>query len=120
MRKERSIVDSDTRDSIHSDCSDLIPVNEEAEYGKVYKNGKGPNTVGVATTSATSTAKTPIMPSAPLAKKTVKNIVLVLYTPRGKFVDKVAIHYKYCCKPSCSTQASKPRREGRKRGRIGL
>ena len=36
--EERSIVDSDKRDSIHSDWSDLMPVNEEAEYGKVYNN----------------------------------------------------------------------------------
>ena len=36
--EERSIVNNDKRDSIHSDWSDLIPVNEEAEYGKVYKN----------------------------------------------------------------------------------
>ena len=30
--EERSIVDSEKRDSIHSDWSDLIPVDEEAEY----------------------------------------------------------------------------------------
>ena len=50
--EERSIVDSDKRDSIHSDWSDLIPVDEEAEYRKVYKNRKGPNAVGAATTSS--------------------------------------------------------------------
>ena len=53
----RSTEDSDKRDSIHSDWSDLIPVNEETEYGKVYKNRKGPNAVGVATTLAASTAE---------------------------------------------------------------
>ena len=41
--EERSIVNSDKRDSIHSDWSDLIPVNEEAEYGKIYKNRKEGN-----------------------------------------------------------------------------
>ena len=80
--EERSIVDSDKRDSIHFDWSDLIPVNEEVEYGKVYKNRKGPNAIGVATTSAASTAKATMIPTATPAKKTVKNIVLVLYTPR--------------------------------------
>ena len=80
--EERSIVDSDKRDSIHSDWSDLIPVNEEAEYGKVYKNRNRPNAVRVATTLAASTAEATIIPSAPPAKKTVKNIVLVPYTPR--------------------------------------
>ena len=80
--EERSIVDSDKRDIIHSDWSDLIPVNEEVEYGKVYKNRKGPNAVGLATTLTASTAKAAMKPSAPPAKKTVKNIVLVPYTPR--------------------------------------
>ena len=80
--EEGSIVNNDKRDSIHSDWSVLIPVNAEAEYGKVYKNRNGPNIIGVATTSAASAAKATIMHSVPLAKKTVKNIVLVLYTPR--------------------------------------
>ena len=79
--EERSIVESDKRDSIHSDWSDLIPVNEEVEY-KVYKIRKGPDAVDVATTSAASTAEATIILSAPPVKKTVKNIVLVLYTPR--------------------------------------
>ena len=78
--EERSIVDSNKRDSIYSDWSDLIPVNEEAEHGKVYNNRKEPNTVGVATTSAASTAKATMIPSTPPVKKTVKNIVLVPYT----------------------------------------
>ena len=81
-KEERSIIDGDKRDSIHSDWSDLIQVDEVAEYRKVYKNRKGPNTVGAATTLAASTAKATIIPSAPPAKRTVKNIVLVPYTPR--------------------------------------
>ena len=40
--EERSIVNNNERDSIHSDWSDLIPVNEEVKYGKVYKNRNGP------------------------------------------------------------------------------
>ena len=77
-----SIVNSDKRDSIYSDWSDLIPVNEKVEYGKVYKNRKGTNAVGVATTLAASTAKATMMPSVPPAKNIVKNIVLVPYTSR--------------------------------------
>ena len=80
--EERSIINSDKRDSIHSDWSDLIPVNEEVEYGKVYENRMRTNAVGVATTSAASTTKVTMMPPIPPAKKTVKNIVLVPYTPR--------------------------------------
>ena len=54
--EERSVVNSDKRDSVHSDWSDLIPVNEEVEYERVYKNKKEPNVVGKATTLAASTA----------------------------------------------------------------
>ena len=69
--EERSIVNNDKRDSFHSDWSDLIPVNKEVEYGKVYKNRNGPYIIGVATTLATSAAKATMMPSVPPAKKTV-------------------------------------------------
>ena len=81
-KEERSIIDGDKRNSVHSDWSDLISVDEEAEYRKVYKNRKGPNAVDAATTSGASTAKAAIICSASPAKKTVKTIVLVLYTPR--------------------------------------
>ena len=82
--EERSIVGGDKRNSVHSDWSDLISVDEEAEYGRIYKNRKGPNATSTATTSAASATKTIIIPSASPAKKTVKNIVLVPYTPRPK------------------------------------
>ena len=83
-REERSIIGSDKRNSVHSDWSDLISTDEEAEYRKIYKNRKGPNTTSTATTSAVSTTKAAIIPSTSPAKKTVKNIVLVPYTPRPK------------------------------------
>ena len=81
-KEERSIIDGDKRNSVHSDWSDLISVYWEAEYRKIYKNKKGPNAINAATTSAASTAEAAIIPSASPAKKTVKNIVLVPYTPR--------------------------------------
>ena len=55
--EERSIVNSDKTDIIHSDWSNLIPVNEEVEYGKIYKIRNGPNIIGVATTSAAFAAE---------------------------------------------------------------
>ena len=81
-KEERTIIDSDRRNSVPSNWSDLISVNEEAEYKKVYKNRKGPNAVGAVTTLAASTTKATIIPSASPAKKTMKNIVLVPYTSR--------------------------------------
>ena len=127
--EERSIIGGDKRNSVHSDWSDLILVDKEAEYGKIYKNRKGPNATSTATTSAASAAKTVIIPSASLAKKTVKNIVLVPYTPKPKewwkLVEKIAICHRYCGKSSCSTQTSKSRTKRRRIGqrrrrRIGL
>ena len=79
---ERSIPNSNKRDSIHSDWSDLISVNEKAEYRKIYKNRSDPNVIGVATTSAASTTEITKKPSVPLVEKTVKNIVLVPYMPK--------------------------------------
>ena len=97
-------------------------MNEEAEYGKVYKNRKETNAVGVATTSAASTGKATMMPSVPPAKATVKNIVLVPYTPRpndwGSWQIRLPYTTSTVASSSCNTQASKPRRE--RRGRIGL
>ena len=79
---ERSIPNSGKRDSIHSDWTDLMPVNLEVEYRKIYKNKSEPNIISVATTSAASATETTKKPSVPPVKKTVKNIVLVQYTPR--------------------------------------
>ena len=79
---ERSIPNSNKRDSIHSDWSDLVPVNEEAEYRKIYKNRSEPNIIGMATTSAASATETTKKPSVPPVKKTVNNIILVLYMPK--------------------------------------
>ena len=63
--------------------SDLLSVDEEAEYKRTYRSE--PNIIGVATTSAASSAKSTIKkPSIPPVKRTVKNIVLVLYTPKPK------------------------------------
>ena len=72
------------KENLHSDWSDLISVDEEAEYGKIYKNRKEPNATSTATTSTVSATKAIIIPSASPAKKAVKNIVLVPCTPRPK------------------------------------
>ena len=64
------------RDSVHSDWSDLMPVNAEAD-------GKELN-IDRATTSTASVTDDVLRPSAPSMKKTIKNIVLVPYTPKPK------------------------------------
>ena len=82
--EERSIIGGNKRNSVHSEWNDLISIDEEAEYRKIYKNGKGLNTTNTATTSAASATEAAIIPPAFPAKKTVKNIVLVPYTLRPK------------------------------------
>ena len=82
--EDRSIIGGDKRNSVHSDWSDLISIEEQAEYRKIYKNRKGPNATSTATTLAASTTKATMIPSASPAKKTVKNTVLMPYTPRPK------------------------------------
>ena len=67
---ERSILNSNKRDSIHSNWNDLTAVNEEAEYRKI--NRSEPNIIGVATTSDASATETTKKPSVPPVKKTVK------------------------------------------------
>ena len=71
---ERSIPNSNKRDSIHSDWSDLLSVDEGAEYKKIYKNRSEPNIIGVATTSTASATETIKKPSVPPVKRTVKTL----------------------------------------------
>ena len=37
--EERSIVNESKRNSVHSNWSDLIPIDVEAEYCKIYRKG---------------------------------------------------------------------------------
>ena len=81
--EEKSIVNDDRRDSVHSNWSDLMPVNAEAEYEKIHKGEKELD-VDRATTLTASITDDLLRPSAPPKKKTIKNIVLVPYTPKLK------------------------------------
>ena len=81
--EEESVPTNSKRNSIHSSWSDLLSVDEEAEYKRTY--GSEPNIIGVATTSAASSVNSTIKePSIPPVKRTIKNIVLVPYTCKPK------------------------------------
>ena len=103
--EEGSITLGDKRNSVHSDWNDLISVDEEAEYIKVYKNRKGPNAINTATTFAASATKAAIILAASPAKKTVKNIVLVPYTPRPKELGSWQIRSPYATSTVVSPHA---------------
>ena len=77
---EGSVPTTSKRNSIHSNWSDFLPVDEEAEYKRTCRSE--PNIIGVATTSTASTGEATKRPSIPPVKKTVKNIVLVPYMPK--------------------------------------
>ena len=51
--KERSIVNDRLRSSIHSNWSDLVPVDIESEYRKIYGNRRRPDTKACAITPLT-------------------------------------------------------------------
>ena len=93
---------------------------KKTEYGKIYKYRKGTNAVGVATTLAASTAKATMMTSVPPGKKIVKNIVLVLYTPRPNDKGSWWIRLPHATSTVASPHAihKQASQEEKRRGRI--
>ena len=82
--EERSIVNDSVRNSIHSNWSDLVPVDIESEYRKIYGNRRRPDTKAhVITPLATPPAGVAALPPAPPAThKTIQNIRLVPMMPK--------------------------------------
>ena len=74
----KSVSTDSERNSVHSDWSELLSVDKEAEH---VKTRSGVN-VGITTTSNVSTGEAMKKLLIPSMKKTVKNIILVLYTPK--------------------------------------
>ena len=111
--EDESVPTNSKRKSIHSNWSDLLSVEEEAEYKRTYR-GK-PNIIGVATTSTASSVKpTNKEPSISPVKRTVKNIVLVLYTPKPKDWGSWCIRSPYATSTIASppmVRSNEPRKE---------
>ena len=82
--EERSVINESKRDSVHSDWSDLIPINVEAEYCRIHNIRKGPYELCASPMpSAAPVTTDPAPPSSPAGMhKAGKNIVLVPYTPK--------------------------------------
>ena len=82
--EERSIVNDSVRSSIHSNWSDLVPVDIESEYRKIYGNRRRPDTKVCAITPLTTPpADIAALPTAsPATHKTIKNIRLVPMMPK--------------------------------------
>ena len=86
--EERSVINDSKRNSVHSDWSDLILMDVEAEYQRIYNIRKRPDTRSYTSTvpsAAPVVEAAAVPPSSPAnTHKTVKNIVLVPYTPKPK------------------------------------
>ena len=84
--EERPVVNDSKRSSVHLNWSDLVPIDMEAEYWRLYNSRKRPDARANTTTlSAAPAAKAATVPPSPLAThKTIKNIVLVPFTPKPK------------------------------------
>ena len=80
---ERSIVNDSVRNSIHSNWSNLVPVDIESEYRKIYGHRREPDTKAHAATPVTIPPIDVVaLPSAsPATHKTIKNIRLVTMMP---------------------------------------
>ena len=80
------MINDSKRNSVHLDWSDLILIDVEAEYQRIYNIRKRPDTRSHISTvpSAAPVAKAAAVPPSSPANthKTVKNIVLVPYTPK--------------------------------------
>ena len=80
------MINGSNRNSVHSDLSNLIPIDVEAEYHRIYNIRKGPYNKSHASpipSAAPVTNTVSVPPSSPAeTHKAIKNIVLVPYTPK--------------------------------------
>ena len=80
------MINGSKRNTVHSDWSDLIPIDVEVEYCKIHNIRKGPYNKSHASpipSIAPVTNAIPVPPSSPAeTHKAIKNIVLVPYTPK--------------------------------------
>ena len=84
--EDRSVINDSKRNSVPSDWSDLIPMDVEAEYWRIYNIRNRPDNRSSTVPLVASVAEAAAVPPSSPANthKTVKNIVLVPYTPKPK------------------------------------
>ena len=80
--EERSVVGDNKRNSIHSDWSDLILIDEEAEYGRIQRPNIRPCTSNNPPTAPIAETVLVLSSTSTNVHKTVKNIILVPHTPK--------------------------------------
>ena len=72
--EKRYIVNDSVKSSIHSNWSDLVPVDIESEYRKIYSNRRRPDTKAHATIPSTTPPAevAAVPPTSPTTHKTIK------------------------------------------------
>ena len=84
--EEKSVSINSKRDSVHSNLSELLSVNEEAEYERTCTSEQ---IIGVATTSTTSVGETMKKPSIPPMKKMVKKYSVSIYIHQSQRIGEI-------------------------------
>ena len=83
--EERSVVNDSRRSSVHSDWGNLILIDMEAEYWRLYSRKRPDARACTTIPSAAPAAKAAtVPPSSPATHKTIKNILLVPFTQKPK------------------------------------
>ena len=79
------MVNDSKRSSVHLNWSDLVLIDMEAEYQRLYSRKRPDARVCTTTPLAASAAKAAtVPPSSPATHKTIKNIVFVPFMPKPK------------------------------------
>ena len=79
------MVNDSKRSSVHSNWSDLILIDREAEYQRLFSRKRPDARAWTTAPLAAPAAKAAtVHPSSLATHKTIKNIVLLLSTPKAK------------------------------------
>ena len=113
--EERSVINDSKRNCVHLDWSDLILIDVEAEYQRIYNGRKGPDirlhTSTVPLANPVAKAAT-VPPSSPAnTHKTIKNIVLVPYTPKPNEWGRWQVKKSQLTSSTIETPNSEPEQE---------
>ena len=110
--EERSMVNDSKRSSIHSNWSELVPIDMEAEYWRLYNSRKRPDARARTTTplAAPAAKAATVPPSSPAIHKTIYTKTKRMQKLASK---EVTTCLQYCCHHKFSTQRTHRKQENR-------
>ena len=116
------MINDSKRNSVHSDWSDLIPIDMEAEYQRIYNSRKRPDRLHTSIVpSANPIAKAATVPPSSPANthRTFKNIVLVPYTPKPNEWRSWQVKKSQLTSSTIATPNSEPEQEQHEKEDLG-